>query len=70
MLKIITDKDKIYNALDTTYKKLGVKYLALSGKHETLMEVHLKTLKALEILTGKYEEAQERIELLKGLRKE
>ena len=61
---------KEYNDLDTRYKKLGVKLLTLSEKQKTLMEVHTKTLKALEILTCKYEEAQERIELLKKNRRE
>ncbi len=49
VVKIMTKKDKDYNTLSDKYVKLG-------EKHKTLMEVHAKTLKALEILTGKYEE--------------
>lgn len=36
-------------------------YNKLSDKYKTLMEVHLKTLKALDNLTGKYEEQRREI---------
>ena len=42
VLKIIADKDRIYNDLDTLYKKLGAK--------------HIVTLKKLTALTERYNE--------------
>jgi len=70
VLKIIADKDKIYNDLDTTYKKLGAKHVILVNKFVDLkilagnLKAENKKLRELLDL------AQERIELLKGLRKE
>ena len=56
MLKIITDKDKIYNALDTTYKKLG-------AKHITLLEVHRKTLEELSDLESLHHDLKEEMKV-------
>ena len=52
VLKIIADKDKIYNALDTTYKKLG-------AKHITLLEVHRKTLEKFSNLESLHHDLKE-----------
>lgn len=65
VVKIVAQKTKEYNDLDTRYKKLGVKVLSLIDKHKTLMEVHMKTVTALRVLTGKYEE--QRREIVEGL---
>lgn len=70
VLKIITDKDRIYNDLDRTYKQLGVKHITLVNKFMDLkilagnLKAENKALKEL------LDQAQERIELLKGLRKQ
>ena len=70
VVKIIAQKTKEYNDLDTRYKKLGVKLLALSGKHKTLMEVHEKTLRNEYNLTDKLkEERREIVEDLVSCRK-
>lgn len=59
VVKIMTKKDKDYNTLSDKYVKLG-------EKHKTLMEVHLKTLKALDNCKGDY--AEQRREFLKDLK--
>ena len=70
MLKIIADKDRIYNDLDRTYKQLGAKHIALVNKFVDLkivcgnLKAENKGLKEL------LDQAGERIELLKGLRKQ
>ena len=67
VLKIIADKDRIYNELDRTYKKLGAKHVVLVNKFVDvkILMGNLETEnKKLKELLG---HAQERIELLKGL---
>ena len=70
VIKIIAQHTRDYNDLDTLYKKLGVKHIALINKFVDLkilngnLKAENKKWKAL------LDEAQERIELLKGLRKQ
>ena len=70
VLKIIADKDRIYNDLDRTYKQLGAKHIVLVNKFVDLKILYGNVKaenKEWKRLLG---EAEERIELLKGLRKE
>ena len=69
MLKIIADKDRIYNDLDTTYKKLGAKHIVLVNKFVDLKILYGNLKAENKALKGLLDDAQERIDLLKGLRK-
>ena len=70
VVKIIAQKTKEYNDLDTTYKKLGNKFIFLKKRYDTLMEIHEKTLRNEYNLTGELKEQRlEMVEDLKTIKK-
>ena len=70
VVKIIAQHTRDYNELDTLYKKLGAKHVVLINKFVD-MKILCGNLKAENKEWKRLlDEAQERIKLLKGLRKE
>ena len=65
-VKVVAKITREYNDLDTRYKKLGVKYIALKKKHDTLLEVHEKVLRNEYNLTDKLKE--QRLEIVEDLK--
>ena len=61
LLEKSNNKLKEYRDLLTDHKKLGNKFMFLKRRHETLMEVHEKTLKNEYNLTDKLKEQRREI---------